>query len=158
MSLSRSLSPPPQYDSISNLRPYLELPHILSLTWLAYPVLSLIFVAFRLQSSLAASQNAANLARNELISSCTAAERAATAAASMPRYMASATNRQIVAAVNTSLEGARLAFVLALTAMEGIINFLVDIYRSTFLCFVELVVRGALSILIGAVQQVCLNF
>jgi hypothetical protein len=38
--------------------------------------------------------------------------------------------------------------------MEVIINFIVDIYRSTFLCFVELVVRGGLAILISAVQEV----
>jgi hypothetical protein len=73
----------------------------------------------------------------------------------MPRYMASATNARIADAVNGTMNGARAALVLALTVMEAIINFIVDMYRSTFLCFFELVVRGALSILIGAVQEVC---
>jgi hypothetical protein len=38
--------------------------------------------------------------------------------------------------------------------MEAIINFLIDIYRSTFLCFLELIVGGGLALLIAAVQEV----
>lgn len=72
----------------------------------------------------------------------------------MPRFMAIATNDQIVDAVNSTMNGARDALILALTIMETVINFLVDIYRSTFLCFLELVVGGGLSLIIGATQEV----
>ncbi len=41
--------------------------------------------------------------------------------------------------------------------MEAVINFVVDTYRSTFLCFLELVVRGGLSLIIGATQEVRLT-
>lgn len=150
---------PPVFDPRSTqftttLTPYLQLSHLLSLTWLAYPILSLLFVAFRLQLSSASASDSVASAKDDLLTSCKAAERAATAAASMPRYMAAATNAQIADAVNGTMNGARAALVLALTVMEAIINFIVDIYRSTFLCFLELVVRGALSILLGAVQEV----
>ncbi|KAJ7035621.1 hypothetical protein C8F04DRAFT_1037318 [Mycena alexandri] len=146
---------PPTYDAHSStqLRPYLQLPHLISLTWLAYPILSLIFVVFRLQLSLASSQDAVAGAKDDLLTSCKAAEKAATAAASMPRYMAIATNEQVTKAVNDSMNAAREALTLALTIMETVINFIVDIYRSTFLCFLELVIRGGLAILIGAVQE-----
>ncbi|KAJ6485856.1 hypothetical protein C8R45DRAFT_1098609 [Mycena sanguinolenta] len=147
---------PPTYDAHSidstQLRPYLQLPHLLSLTWLAYPILSLIFIAFRLQLSLASSQDAVASAKNDFLASCQAAEKAATAAASMPRYMAIATNEQFASAVNDSMNAARETLILALTIMEAIINFIVDTYRSTFLCFLELVIQGGLAILIGAVQ------
>jgi hypothetical protein len=153
-----STTPPPLYESHSTfsttLKPYLELPHLLSLTWLAYPVLSLLFVAFRLQLSLSSSQDALANAKDDILTGCKAAEKAATAAANMPRFMAAATNRQFADAVNDSMDGARAALVLSLTVMEAIINFIVDTYRSTFLCFVELVVRGGLAILISAVQEV----
>jgi hypothetical protein len=138
----------------TTLKPYLELPHLLSLTWLAYPILSLIFVAFRLQLSSASAQDAVAGAKENLLTSCKAAEQAATAAASMPRFMAIATNQQFADTVNGSLNAARAALVLSLTVMEGIINFIVDLYRSTFLCFLELVIRGGLAILIGAVEEV----
>lgn len=151
---------PPAYDGRSSpnyhttLTPYLTLPHLLSLTWLAYPILSLLFVAFRLSLSQASATDAAASAKENLLASCKAAEQAATSTASMPRYLAVASNAQITDAVNGTLNAARATMVLALTVMEAIINFIVDIYRSTFLCFLELVVRGALSILIGAVQEV----
>jgi hypothetical protein len=75
----------------------------------------------------------------------------------MPRFMALATNDQIIDAVNASMDAARDALILSLTIMEAIINFVVDTYRSTFLCFLELVVRGGLSLIIGATQEVRLT-
>lgn len=74
----------------------------------------------------------------------------------MPRVMAIATNEQFVDAVNGSLNGVRYVLTTSLTVMEAIINFIVDLYRSTLLCFLELVVRGGLSIILGAVQEVSL--
>ncbi|KAE9392268.1 hypothetical protein BT96DRAFT_830846, partial [Gymnopus androsaceus JB14] len=151
-----SLSPPPTYDApyvSTTLKPYLELPHLLSLTWLAYPILSLLFVAFRLQLSLDSAQSDVASAKNDLLAACQAAQKAATAAASMPRYMALATNEQFVSAVNDAMNAARATLVLSLTIMEAIIDFIVDTYRSTLLCFVELVVRGALSLVISAVAE-----
>ena len=153
------MSPPPVYDSRrtvsdSGLTPYLQLPHLLSLTWLASPILSLLFVAFRLQLSSDSALASVNSAKGDLLSSCQAAQQAASAAASMPRFMAIATIDQIVDAVNSTMNGARDALILALTIMETVINFLVDIYRSTFLCFLELAVGGGLSLIIGATQEV----
>lgn len=72
----------------------------------------------------------------------------------MPRYMAIATNKQFADAANGSINAARATLVMSLTMMEAIINFIIDLYRSTFLCFLELVVRGGLALLIGAVNEV----
>jgi hypothetical protein len=159
---TRWMTPPPLYDytppvSDSGLTPYLQLSHILSLTWLAYPILSLIFIAFRLNLSSESGQTAINNAKTDLLTGCQAAQRAASSAASMPRFMALATNDQIIDAVNASMDAARDALILSLTIMEAIINFVVDTYRSTFLCFLELVVRGGLSLIIGATQEVRLT-
>ena len=155
-------APPPTYEVpsyvASTLTPYLQLPHLLSLTWIAYPILSLAFIAFRLNLSLSSANDSIASAKDDLLASCKAAETAATSAASMPRYLAIASNEQFVHAVNSSLDAARETLVLALTAMEGIINFIVDIYRSTLLCFLELIVRGALALLIDAVNEVRLYF
>jgi len=158
----RWMSPPPIYDPPplvpnSGLTPYLQLPHILSLTWLAYPILSLIFVAFRLHLSSDSAQTALKNAKADLLTGCLAAQKAASSAASLPRFMALATNEQIIDAVNVSMRGAREALILSLTAMEAIINFIVDTYRSTFLCFLELAVRGGLALIIGATQEVRLT-
>ena len=54
----------------------------------------------------------------------------------MPRYLAVATKDQIADAVKGTMNAARATLVLALTIMEAII-FIIDIYRSTFLFFLE---------------------
>jgi hypothetical protein len=158
---ARAMSPPPVYDSAmstTSLKPYLELPYLLSLTWVAYPIFAIILIIFRLQSAADSVQGSVSTAKETFLASCRAAEGAASSTASFPRYMALAANQQFTDAVNGTLNGARDALVLSLTAMEAIINFLVDIYRSTFLCFLELIIRGTLSVLISAVQEVsCLH-
>ncbi|KAG1832363.1 hypothetical protein EV424DRAFT_23058 [Suillus variegatus] len=155
------ITPPPGYNvhstiqtSSTTLKPYLQLPHILSLAWLAYPILSLIFVIFRLQLSSQSAQTAVANAKGDFLIACQAAEQAATAAASAPRYMAIASNQLIADTINGTMNDARAALILSLTVMEAIINFLIDIYRSTFLCFLELIVGGGLALLIAAVQEI----
>ncbi|KAL1681740.1 hypothetical protein EV122DRAFT_260230 [Schizophyllum commune] len=155
----RWMSPPPTYDATTvttanALKPYLELPHLLSLTWLAYPILSLLFVAFRLAISSSSMQDSVDSAKANMIASCKAAENAATSSASLPRYMAMGSNELFADSVNATMNAARATMVLALTIMEAIINFIIDIYRSTLLCFVELVIRGGISLLISAADEV----
>ena len=139
----------------TTLTPYLQLPHLFSLAWLAYPILSLLFIAFRLLLSYDSIKQSVESAKDNLVASCRAAQEAASSTASMPRYMAIASNDLIVRTTNASLNAARQALVLSLTVMEAIINFAIDIYRSTFLCFVELIIRSALSVLISLSEAVC---
>jgi hypothetical protein len=68
--------------------------------------------------------------------------------------MAIASNQLITDTINGTMNDARAALILSLTVMEAIINFLIDIYRSTFLCFLELIVGGGLALLIAAVQEI----
>ena len=105
----RWMSPPPGYDNTyavhrdgTSLKPYLTLPYILSLTWLAYPIISLLFVAFRLSISSASAEDSVADAKAKLLSSCSAAEKAATVAASLPRYMAIGTNQGCASKLRTS--------------------------------------------------------
>ena len=151
-------SAPPAYDNRPNmgttLTPYLQLSHRLSLAWLAYPILSIVFIVFRLILSGDAAQSAIDNAKDDMLVACKAAQQAAASTASMPRYMALATNELVDRTTNAALQATRQALVLSLTVMEAIINFIIDTYRSTFLCFLELIVRGALSILISGLNEV----
>ena len=107
----RRMTPPPVYESrritqnASGLKPYLTLPYILSLTWLAYPLLSLLFIAFRLRISSDTAQAGVADAKANLLLSCLAAEKAATAAASLPRYMAVSSNKHAAPCLQSILIG-----------------------------------------------------
>ena len=81
-------------------------------------VISLISVAFRLQLSLDSAESDIANTKKDLLAGCSAAEKTATAAASLPRYMVLATDQQFVRAVNDSMGVANTALVNALTVME----------------------------------------
>ena len=148
------LMPPFNNSPLTTLNPYLSLSHKLSLAWLAYPVISLLFISYRLYLSSASAQDSIANAKGDLLTGCLAAQQAAAAAVNMPRYLAIVTNKGISDAVNGVTDGSREAMILALDAMSGIIGFVIDTYRSTFFCFLELVVRTVLSVAITATQSV----
>jgi hypothetical protein len=93
------------------ISPYLTLPHLLSLTWLACPILSPLFVAFQTINSTGSAQDAVDDAKAALMTSCVAAQTAATAAASIPRYLAEGTNQQIINAVNASISASKATMI-----------------------------------------------
>jgi hypothetical protein len=140
---------------MSERHPYLAFAHLLSLTWLAYPVLSLGFVILNLQLALSAVEANAQNAKSALLSSCYAAQAASSASASLPRYIAISVNRGYSIAVNDSLQAAQAALDFSLTVLEAIVDFFVDTYRSTFLCFLELVIQAGLAVLASAAAEVC---
>lgn len=109
------LSPPPPQAPYTNngLTPYLTLPHHLSLTWIATPILSLLFVVFRLFSSISDAQDSGDGAKRVLLSSCNSAQTAATVAASLPRYMAEGTNDSIERAVNDAIDAAKATMIFS---------------------------------------------
>ena len=61
--------------------------------------------------------------------------------------MALATNEQFADTVNATLIAALVTLILSLMIMEVFINFSIELYRSTFLYFLELVIRGLLVLL-----------
>ncbi|KAG8823180.1 plasma membrane fusion protein prm1, partial [Serendipita sp. 400] len=138
----------------SRLRPYLTTAQLISLAAFASPIISLLFVLFRLRASSDVAQQSVNEAKSSLQASCLAAERAASVGASLPRYLAQGVNEQITDGVRATMEGVRIGLTLSLTATEALIEFCIDLYRSTFLCLLELVIRGGLSVLIASVSEI----
>lgn len=96
----------------SRLRPYLTTAQLISLAAFASPLISLLFVLFRLQASGDVARDSVNESKNALQASCLAAERAASVGASLPRYLAQGVNHQITDACIATMEGARIALTL----------------------------------------------
>ncbi|KAJ7922629.1 hypothetical protein B0H13DRAFT_1865646 [Mycena leptocephala] len=119
----------------------------------AYPILFLGFLVFNLQLALSTMEADALRAKSHLLASCYAAQAASSASASFPRYMAISLNRSYSMAVKDSLNVAQAALDLSITVIEAVIDFFVDTYRSTFLCFLELIVQAGLAVLTEAVAE-----
>ncbi|KAJ6607542.1 hypothetical protein B0H10DRAFT_1956157 [Mycena sp. CBHHK59/15] len=104
--------------------------------------------------ALSAVEANAQNAKSALLSSCYAAQAASSASASLPRYIAISLNKSYSTAINDSLNAAQAALDLSITVVEAVIDFFVDTYRSTFLCFLELVVQAGLAVLAAAVAEI----
>ena len=96
----------------SRLRPYLTTAQLISLAAFASPIISLLFVLFRLQASGDVAQQSVDQAKDSLQASCLAAEHAASVGASLPRYLAQGVNHQITEACVATMEGVRIALTL----------------------------------------------
>ena len=61
---------------------------------------------------------------------------------------------------STRTDSSRLPFDLrpfvpsSVTILEAVLTFLIDSYRSIYLCALELIIFGALAVVIGAVEEV----
>ncbi|SPO26797.1 related to PRM1 - Pheromone-regulated multispanning membrane protein [Ustilago trichophora] len=138
----------------STLQPWLGLRARLFLSPISIPLISLLFVAFRLLTSSQDVNDSIASTKVRLLSACDAVEGTASLAASFPHFLASSTNVQLAESVNATVHGAARVFELSITAIEKILTYIVDSYRSLFLCFMELLVRGSLAVVIEAVQLI----
>lgn len=111
---SRPSTPPPPY-SPTHLGPFLTFGNRLFLALISYPVIALAFVAFRFYLAALRAHDLIDDSKAFLIASCFAAQRAATVAVSMPRWMALNTNEQIqkaaISSINASRDGLNLTCV-----------------------------------------------
>lgn len=98
---------PPAYPAHEHLGPYLRLSHRLSLAPFAYPIIAVAFVAVRFYLAFRSAKNLVQDAKELIISGCLGAQRAATSAVSIPRWMALETNEQLINVARGTLEASR---------------------------------------------------
>ncbi|TKY85406.1 hypothetical protein EX895_005568 [Sporisorium graminicola] len=93
-------------------------------------------------------------AKANVLSACNAVEGTASLAASLPHFLAATTNVQLAQSVTSTVHGAARVFDLSMTVIEKVLAYFVNSYKSLFMCFIELLVRGSLAVLIEAVQLI----
>ncbi|KAH9820004.1 hypothetical protein DFH28DRAFT_1079900 [Melampsora americana] len=133
--------------------PYLGLRARISLAWLAYPILIIILILIQLFLTLGSVDDGVLDAKRDLAASCAGFEGAASVAASIPHFMAQQTNEFIVSGAENIVHGLATVLDLSIRAIEAIILYIVDTYRSLYLCLAEFVVRGSLALLISAAEE-----
>ena len=110
--MERSSSTPPPPYSQTHLGPFLTFGNRLFLALISYPVIALAFVAFRFYLAALRAHDLIDDSKSYLIASCFAAQRAATVAVSIPRWLALNTNEQIqkaaISSINASRDGLNL--------------------------------------------------
>ncbi|BGP51676.1 plasma membrane fusion protein prm1 [Rhodotorula kratochvilovae] len=135
------------------LKPYLGPRAHLSLSWLSQHFLALLLVLVALAFLLAQIPALVADAKSSLNAACAGVEGAASVAVSLPHYMADGVNEMNVRAVNALSEGAGTVLDLMLQALEAIVLFMIDMYRSLFLCLLDLAVHGSITVLVKGIEE-----
>lgn len=125
--------PPPSNHRGLALAPYLGLRARLALSLLSPVLLSLIFTATHLLISSGSLNKSLASAKQDLIALCTDAEREASVVANLPRYMAASINSRTEVMVTETVQGIGKVLSLGVEAVEKILVFIADAYRSLFL-------------------------
>ncbi|GAA6064016.1 hypothetical protein JCM10212_005499 [Sporobolomyces blumeae] len=135
------------------LHPYLGPRARLSLSWLSQHFLALLLVLVALGFLLASIPTLVKDGKATLTAACSGVEGAAGVAVSLPHYMADGVNELNSKTISAVTNGAGTVLDLTLQALEAIILFMIDTYRSLFLCLLDLAVHGSLTLLINAIEE-----
>ncbi|KAL7411101.1 hypothetical protein BDY24DRAFT_417439 [Mrakia frigida] len=140
--------PPPRLSNHLSSKP------LLWLSILSPPILGIIIVLVTLLLISATSKSQVAASKREIMAGCNAAQKALVALKAVPDLMEEQSKKALVLSVEASVKLAGKTLMLAVTILEAVLTFLIDSYRSIYLCAFELVIFGALALVIGAVEEI----
>ncbi|GAA98787.1 uncharacterized protein L969DRAFT_626659 [Mixia osmundae IAM 14324] len=149
MAASRTRYP----SSDDHLGPFLGKRARCVLTVTAYPVIVLLLILQKLWTSLAGVPSAVAAAKNDIAKSCASSERVASLLASAPHYTAQGVNTMLASGTEDLVHGLGDVLSLVVQGLQAIVLFIVDTYRSLYLCLISLTVHGAMDLAISATEE-----
>lgn len=150
-----SEKPDPSEDVDGSLpKPYLGLGARLSQTWMNSITLILLLVFFRML--LASRHLQADLLKglDDVNAACKVLQASASTAVSMPHYAALVTNSVIKHGIDASVKALSGISTDLLTAVEALVLFFVNTFKSTYVCLLELAISGSIAAVADVVGQV----
>ncbi|KAG9248996.1 putative plasma membrane fusion protein prm1 [Calycina marina] len=180
MSSSRAPPPPPAYPSmppslnsgnhelqdysvqgfrrrpntVPSHTPYLGLRARLSQVWMNRLTILLGLIIVRLLLLTGSLNTVVGGAKEEALSGCTSVENVGSAMASMPHYLSEGVNALAADGITGAVNGLMKMLTMTVTGLEEIILFLINMYTSTYVCLITLVVSGSLQAAIELIEKV----
>ncbi|KKF94848.1 Plasma membrane fusion protein PRM1 [Ceratocystis platani] len=148
-----SLRSLPRHVSTSHT-PYLGLRARLSQVWLNRWTVLLLLVLVRVLLTLGSLHDNIDDAREKALSACTKVEDVGSAMASMPHYLSVGVNDMSAGMVDTAVRAMVGAMDLALTVVESLIIFVINMMTSTYVCLVTSLIHSGLNAAANVTQEV----
>jgi len=146
--------PRPHSQDEPYLTPYLGLRARLSQTWINRWTILLLLVLIRTLFAIASLDDNLGSARREALSMCTSVENVGSAMASMPHYMSQGINSLTAKGIEKAINGLMKGLILAVTGVEQIIVFVINLLTSTYLCLITLAISGSLHVAVSVAEDV----
>ncbi|KAF8454549.1 hypothetical protein BGX38DRAFT_1249385 [Terfezia claveryi] len=141
-------------STIPHLTPYLGTRSRLSQVWFNRWTLLLVLIVVRVFLSTQALDNDINSAEREALSACTSVERAGSALASMPHYMAPGANELSAKAVETSVRALQQALMLGISIIREIVIFYINMLVGTYVCLITFAISGGIGLVLDATEEI----
>ncbi|ORY83868.1 hypothetical protein BCR37DRAFT_366825 [Protomyces lactucae-debilis] len=144
----------PEQRKESLPKPYLGLGARLSQVWLNQWTVLLILVAVRLAIAASSLRGQLEDGREQVQAACSALEVTASTALSVPHYVARGANSLVAISIDASVTAVAAVLQGLLTAVEEIVLFFINTFKSTYICLLELAVEGSIGAVLDAVETI----
>ncbi|EWC47545.1 hypothetical protein DRE_03165 [Drechslerella stenobrocha 248] len=134
--------------------PYLGLRARLSQVWFNRWTVLLMLIVVRTIILVADMKSDLDSAQVRALSACTSVESLGSAMASMPHYMAAGVNEAAAQGIEAAVRGLQKTLMLALTAVEAIVIFAINVLVQTYVCLLTFAIRSSLGTVIEAASEV----
>ncbi|OBT69580.1 hypothetical protein VE03_00863 [Pseudogymnoascus sp. 23342-1-I1] len=133
--------------------PYLGLRARLSQVWINKWTILLLLVLARVLLAIQGLDNNIDSAKAKALSACTSVENVGSAMASMPHYMSGGVNAMAASGVTKAVNGLMDMLMLAITGVEEIVLFIINMMTATYVCLITLVLGGALNAALDVINE-----
>lgn len=134
--------------------PYIQLRARLSQACFNHWTILLLLVLFRLVFAARNLDRDLDRGLADVTVLCREVQTAASTAISMPHYLAKGTNTLVGDAITHVVSGLSDLLLNLITAVEALVLFLVDTFKSTYLCLLELAITGSIDVVLDAVETI----
>lgn len=139
--------------SLEYLTPYLGLRARLSQVWLNKWTILILLVLARVLIAIGNLHDDIDAAEAKALSACTEVESMGSTMASMPHYLAQGTNEIAAKTITKTVNGLEELLFLALTAVEQIFLFVINMMYGTYECLITFAVTGSAHLAIGLIED-----
>lgn len=133
--------------------PYLGLRARLSQVWINKWTILLLLVLARVLLAIQGLDSNIESAKAKALSACTSVENVGSAMASMPHYMSGGVNAMAASGVTKAVGALMDMLTLAVTGVEEIVLFIINMMTSTYICLITLVLGGALNAALDVIND-----
>lgn len=135
-----------------SVTPYLGLRSRLSQIWFNRWTILLVIVLARILIACASVNDNLSSSKAQALSACSSVESMGSVMASMPHYMSHGVNELTASGIEKSVNALMQTTTLAVTGVQEIVVFVINMMVSTYLCLITLAVSGSLHTVLGALD------
>jgi len=142
-----------QANTVPDQTPYLSLQARLSQIWLNRWTVLLVLVLVRVMIAVADVDDNIGDAKIKALEACTKVEDIGSTVSSMPHFLSRGVNEMTASSIELAVRGLVSALELAVTVIQNLIIFVINMMTSTYVCLATAIIHGSLDVAAEVVEK-----